>query len=231
MWRLRDCLTKEKTKMKKLLSILTVCGFVLAASAQNHVSQSFLNATSVSVSNLFQVTNLLAFNAHGGTNRFATYFTNLNGVYSAATNYNNGPALAGLNLLKDANLWTDRNGNYWPNGFNTFHQLSTNVVVNPINLLLRVHGGAGANSTVTFLFAPVWDETGPDATDTYATTADHWSVAVTAAGTTPVILATNVPVWRWPGAKGLRLERIVNADTDADSLVWVTRCKLNGFRP
>lgn len=218
-----------KGKMKHLLTLLSVCGFVSMASAQNHLVQSFLaDVRSIQASNLNQVTNLLA-TGSSTTNRTILVWTNGNGTRIT------GATSPGYNTLKDVALWSDRNGNYFPNMFNTFGPGSTNQVSSPMTVFIGLYGqNAAANSAVTFLFTPIWDASetsGFSGTDTYLATADQWSVAVTAAGTTPVTLATNVPLWRWPGAKYLRLERISNGDSDADSQVWINRVVLSGFRP
>ena len=209
--------------MKKFIySLLAVLGLVSAASAQNHVSQNFLNVLSLNVSNNLSISNLTSF--AGMTNILGVTWTNLLGTRQTVT-----AAGDTTKLLNDVSLWSDRNGNpyvalgaYQSNG-NT----STNAnPVGPANLFLRLHGGSGANSAVTFVFQPLWDgSTAP------AATTDDWSVALTATTTTPVTLATNVPFYRWPGAKGLRLKSIVNSDTDASSQVTVTAIQLNGFRP
>lgn len=104
--------------------------------------------------------------------------------------------------------------------------LTNSTIYSPLTVFLRLHGGSGANSAVTFVFQPLWDGvTAP------INTTDDWSVALTATTSTVVDLATNVPLWRWPGAAGLRLKSIVNGDTDATSQITVTKCSINGFRP
>lgn len=215
--------------MKKLLSLFAVLGMVIGAQAQNHISQSLLTVASLQVTNLMQATNLLA-TGSSTTNKPGTLFTNLAGTLINPTN-GGSVSYAGYNLFKDATLWADRNGNFSPNAFNTAGNGSTNQLTGFSTVFIRLFGkNAAANSAVTFYFTPIWDGTGAN-TDTYLNTADAWSVAVTASGTTPVLLATNVPTWRWPGASGLRLQRISNGDTDASSEVWVDRVSLNGFKP
>jgi hypothetical protein len=93
-------------------------------------------------------------------------------------------------------------------------------------------GGSGANAAVTFTFVPIYDgKDGSEAETPLVGTGFNWSFAVTANTTASVTVATNAPMWKWPGARKLRLLSIVNADTDASSEVWIDRCSFNGFVP
>jgi hypothetical protein len=106
-----------------------------------------------------------------------------------------------------------------------FQTFGTNLV-SGYTVFIKGVGGANANSAVTLVFSPLWDGETP----ALATT-DDWSVAITANGTTPVTLATNAPIWKWPGAAKLRLKYSSNADTDASSQFWLQKVSLNGFVP
>lgn len=221
--------------MKKFIySLLAVLGLASVASAQNHVSQSFLNVQSLNVSNLLAITNLTftpAWTTSPATNRVGLQWTNLSSTRVIVTASSTTDSASTFNTLKDVSLWSDRNGQgYVPFGaYQSNGNTATNAnPVGPATLFIRLFGqAAAANSAVTFTFCPVWDDVG---TSPNATT-DDWAVALTASGTSFVTLATNVPMYRWPGAKGLKLKTIVNGDTDADSRVTVDRLSINGYRP
>ena len=200
--------------MKHLLALLGLI-LPLAVTAQNFLSQDFLNVRSVQVTNGIGATNL---------NSFGVAATNFNGiVYTnlAGTRLETGTTNNTFNLFKDAQLWADRNGRPFM-GIETNNMVSTS----PGSVFLKLVGGSGANAAVTFVFRPV-----VDGQNESTAAADTWSVALTATTTTPVTLRTNVPFYLWPGCKGLRLRSIVNGDTDASSGVFVQECSLNGFLP
>lgn len=213
---------KNSFKLFTATVILSLAGFT--ASAQNFRSISMLqSALSITVSNNFQYTNLqsqpVVANA-STTNIVGLIYTNLLG----------NQVIVGVGdttqLTTDAPFWCDRNGNPilvmsgYTNG--TWLGAESGLTMN-IHLLT---GGSGANSAVNFTFAPVFDGVHE------ATAAgDRWTVGVTANTTSQVNLSTNVPMWKWPGCKFLRLETIVNTDTDASSQVVVDGISLNGFVP
>lgn len=219
--------------MKKFLIVV---GLVLglSAGAQNFITQSFINAQSLAVSNTICVTNLVSLNGTG-TNVNGTQWTNFAGTRVVAgptyvTNSITGAITTNAskaNLLREIELRPDRNGNY---DALTWVPVYTNVLDNWIpskyNLNIRLTGQSGANSAVTFVFTPICDGTNES-----SAAADLWKVAVTATTTTPVVLNTNVPAYLWRGCKGIRLREIYNADTDASSRVDVLSCTLNSWTP
>lgn len=207
--------------MKKNILVSLLALLPLFAFGQNHRSASF-----IAPYRAIQV----PYNA-GYTNDVPTglLVTNVFGVQ--ATN-------SALDALKSIDMWTDKNGSFhgpvWANTSATDQGTNSYVVAaaqtwSPANstLFIKLVGtNAGANSAVTFVFAPK-----PDGVNASTTAADLFSVAVTAAGTTPVTLMTNLPSYRWVGVKSVELLRIQNADTDNTANVWVTSCSLNGFVP
>lgn len=208
--------------MKKLFIVGAIGLSTLGAMGQSHLSQSFLNVQSLNTTNAYAVTNL----ATGLQTYLAVgvLWTNSAGTVNRATN-----GVRTDVLFKDVSLWSDRDGLPFTQNVKTLTGLTdTNApaYVPPARLFIQLHGGSGANAAVTFVFNPVWDgDTQP------AATTDDWSVALTATTTTPVTLATNIPMWMWPGAKSLRVKTITNGDTDASSQVTVTKLSVNGFRP
>ena len=209
--------------MKKLL-LSAVC--ILGAAtglAQDFKSQSFLAVQTIAVTNLLGATNLLSPSNTYATNNAGTVWTNLAGTRVIVS----GSTGAAVNLLKTLDLPPDRNGNYSPL---TWVPVYTNVLDNWIpskfNLSIRIKGQSGANSAVTFVFAPVCDGSLEN-----TATADLFKVAVTANTTSLVTLSTNLPSHIWMGCKSVRLREIVNADTDASSRVDVLSVTLNSWQP
>lgn len=212
--------------MKKLLIAIGL-SVALGASAQQHLSQSFLKVQAVYVTNTFAITNL-TFPGNGWpTNQVGTTYTNNNQLI-VATNGNY------VNLLGKVALPTDRNA--LPVG--VYGYFNTNAIAVPdntpvsANISLSLTGGSGANSAVTFTFAPLpeSDTSGVELQNS-APTGEEWSFSVVANTTSLLNFRTNVPTWRWPGCRGLSCKRIVNADTDASSQVIITSLKLNSFNP
>ncbi len=223
--------------MKKLIALLGVVGLGLTLHAQNFESQSFLTVRSIAVTNTLCVTNLNSPINTYGTNNVGTIWTNLAGtrVVSgtvSATNPITGAITyqgSGANLLRSIDLPPNRLGSYPPLQFATISgTIDTLVswVPSPFNLNIRLVGQSGANSAVTFVFAPVCDGTNES-----GATADLFKVAVTANTTTAVTLNTNLPAYLWMGCKSLRLREVINADTDASSRVDVLGVTLNSWIP
>ena len=206
--------------MKNLLFCLLFVLSSFVASAQNYLGQSFLNVQSLLVSNTLTVSNMNSF--AGQSNVFGVRWTNF-GTGTSVTGAGNT-----TKLLRDVELWGERNGNWWSAPYSGDGATLTNAVISPANVFVRLlTGGSGANAAVTFTFQPVWDD---DETPLVGTTY-NWSFAVTASTTASVTVATNAPMHRWPGAKKLRLLSIVNGDTDATSQVWIDKVSFNGHRP
>lgn len=211
--------------MKKNISIIVLCMLAFGVSAQSFESQSFLNVTSLQVTNGIAVTNIYSFGSTG-SNTVGIVYTNRAGTASVITSTN----AKSVKLLNDVSLWADRVG-----GIPGFTQPTINAspytnYQGNANIYIRLVGGSGANSAVTFSFAPI--ASGLGNSDLGYESTSLFNVAVTATTTTEVRSLTPVP-WAtlWPGCKGVRLVRIVNADTDASSGVHVLECSLNGFLP
>lgn len=183
-----------------------------------HYSFSFLPSgiTAVYVTNTLALTNL---NTAGtaGTNVAGLVYTN-SGTQVVVGSGDYQP------LLNDVNLWIPRDGRNWTpaqtNGLIDFH-----VVDVPATLSMTYSSGSGANAAVTFVCVPMID-------DTREVNANPWTFSFTAvASQTGTTVSTNAyKLWEWPGAKKIRIRRIVNADTDASSQVVITALQLNGYK-
>jgi hypothetical protein len=217
--------------MKKLLLAIGASILVAAsASGQNWKSENFLNGqiATLVVTNTGGITNLssILFNqtAAYATNTPQTMFTNVLGTLVAVTN---NLTWSNQNILVDVPLYVARDGQPLFVGVGT---TNNQVLASPLNVMIDIlTAGSGANSAVNFVFVPLFDVYGTLFESTSA--GDAWTVGVTAATTTRTCVITNVPTWKWPGVKALRLKSITNTDTDITSQVWLDAVSLGGFIP
>lgn len=210
-----------KKKLFALMIVVTlVLNFCLAASAQNHISQSFLASgiTSVTVSNTVSPTNFSYAALTYKTNCLNLSFTN-QGTLTISTN----AAKSQISLFDDVTLWPEAGGRPW-----STNVALANVFESPVTLTVRTAAESGANGTVvTLVFAPVYNDTVGETT----TTTTWFTATLTIVASTTQVHAVAVPTYRWPGAKKLRLLYSLNSDTDASSAVRITHASLDGFRP
>jgi hypothetical protein len=210
--------------MKKLLS-LTLLFVGLSAFGQDFKTYSFLNVRSIVPSNGLSFTNIDLLNGVT-TNVYSVHYTNLAGSQVVP----NGTTNNSENVFKPVPLWADREGRWYGPTFAV--SSGTNDTVQSFspsycNINVRLVGGSGANSAVQFVFAPIWDDSGTIGTES----GDNFTFTVTATTTTIINMATNVPVYKWIGAKGLAVRSVTNPDGDASSQVVITELNLNGFQP
>ncbi len=217
--------------MKYLLGlVLAMVSF--GVSAQSHLAQSFLNVKSLHVSNTLAISNITMF--VGMTNILGVRYTNYAGTgisVAAAGNV--------TKLLKDVMLWSDREGRVPIQQFQAVPGTQTNYLyVSPFTVSGRIFGASGANSAVTFVLTPFWNDhtiygegTTNEVRKTFNATTHDFTFAVTAVASSDVTFATNIVMPNWAGAKGVRVRSIVNGDTDASSGVYVHELDLTGFRP
>lgn len=199
--------------------------FALPVAAQDlwakHNSRKFLAVPAVYATNVLQITN---FSTAGsvGTNKSGTIYTNGSGtrvVVSAAG------AGATKNLLQDVPLWTTKEGlPAWSDGTTNGESILYNRSYGTVSVTMAAD--SGANAAVSFVVTPLWN-----GVNEASEAADLWTFAFTPTASTTHTFSTNAPLHKWPGAKALRLKRIVNADTDATSTVIITDVSLNGFGP
>lgn len=214
--------------MKKIFSTLTVLVALLAVtvSAAEFKTYSFLNSevSSVLVSNkFFGVTNIL--DNVQGTNAAPLRYTNVN----------SGLIVVGTTLTNDT--FNILRGNGSAEGVplplvadpylslvvvNSTNASSTNAYTFtlPWKLNIKLTGVAsGSSSSVLhFRFAPV-----PDGLN--RSTTDVWDCLVVADGTSTRVWTTNFPP-AFAGCSKVRLIDVYNADTTANSAVWVQSVKL-----
>lgn len=208
--------------IKTLMAIGLLSLLLFPAEAQVFKSQSFLAVQAVYATNTLNITNLWT-TGSVGTNAAGTIYTNQNARVVASTGLSTT-----RNLLQDVDLWALRDGSL------PVMQTSTNGSIpynqSYANISVAFVGGSGANSAVTFTVLPIFNGDGRTARES-TLAADAFTFGYTATTTTPLQISTNVPLYKWPGVKGLRVARIVNADTDASSQVIITDLSLNGYVP
>lgn len=204
--------------MKKIISLVIGLALTLSVSAQNHTMQSFLagGVNSVVLTNLLNITNL-SYASSVGTNAFGTLYTN-NGVrVTTGTN---------VNLFRDVTLWADREGR-------PYSQVATNtteasIFNTPVSLCIKTIAGAVADTAVTFVFSPVYNDNVGECT----VSTEWFTASVTPTASATQVWRVAVPVYKWPGAKKLRLMYTTNGDTTTgNGSVTVTHLSLNGFIP
>ncbi len=240
--------------MKKILFSLLVVGSVFVASAQNYSFQSFLNVRALGTgTNLVGVTNLSGLVTNAGMiNNTNTYWTNLAGAIlrgAAITNF--GPTnLVGptFPIFKDVRLWFDREGRlpFASGPFNSSAPANTNqYAVGLISLHVALSSPLGSNGPIGINIAPIWDGTPSSVSasgtnfighpNTPTSTADDFSFVIPG-GVGYTTITTNLPVWRWPGAYGLRVRTITNqfimgGENAITNAPYIYRLGISGFVP
>jgi len=240
--------------MKKLILTLTVSLASFVAMAQSHLSQDFLN-----VKALQPGTNSVGY---AGLTNLANQVTGYGQIYSStnlAYTNNSGtyihPGLAAViaaagttnqyttpTLFKDVNLYVDRNGNpifvYIPTDASTPPTTNSSKIYSPNTLFIEIVPAAWTtNGAYGFQFRPIWD----GVTANGATNEDFWAIlpsSLGAATTGKFQITTNMPTYRWPGAKKVRLINITNnvttitaGATTVTNSAFITKIQLNGFIP
>ena len=213
--------------MKKLLIGLVALVVVVSAQAQvPHRSFSFINTDfkSIGVTNLVAITNLFTANART-TNMLNTVVTNSSGTRRVLTN-------STVNLLQDVPLWALRDGSMPM--FNLTNTAAASSPLRPtyVTLSATTTAGAGAVGVLSLLITPVYGNNRITGRGNEVTASgEEWAVSFLPTASTLTTLTTNVPIYRWPGASALRLRRMVNTATAADSEVHVIDLSINGFVP
>lgn len=185
----------------------------------------FLNCISVTTgtNSLYGVTNL---NSYSGiyTNQSGQWMTNNAGTGVAIGIGTNDT----FNLLRDAPLWSLRNGEpavYWPtnNGQTEFLNRSIGFA----RLLVRgVSTNAAGTGTVHLRFVPLYD-----GTNETTLAGDVFDLPIVMNGVTPISLSTNAPMYLWVGAKALRLREIYNTSASNQGQSWLFDVSLEGYIP
>ena len=208
--------------MKKLLlavGLAIVTSLVANAQDSRHYSFSFLPSgiDAITVTNTLNITNLLT-EGSMGTNLAGTTFTNLGTRVVVA-----GTVGASVQLLGDVNLWIPKDGRMW--NVYTNDLLGPLYTDNPMWISMTYDSGSGANSAMTLVFTPMADDNREVNGNPFT-----WSITAVASQT-QLTVATNLQqAWQWPGAKKLRVRRVVNADADASSQVIITDLNLEGYK-
>lgn len=213
--------------MKKILLIgAAILGLAFSTSAQvAHKSVKFIpsDLASITISNTFMLTNLsTAWNGAGVTNMTGITITNQYGVRTIVVGAATGNT---RNLLQDVPLWSLRDGNpaIYQSGYS--NSIIGTTPLSLIDLAVKWTTGSGTDQAVTFTFTPMYGAN--EAT----ISGEEWAVAFTPTVSSTQVQRTNVPVWKWPGASGLRLRRVTFADTTAAATLTLQDISLNGYVP
>lgn len=226
---LLDCLTWKQNKTMKRLLLIAAMLVSLAATAQNYQNPSFLTVPAVYVTNTLAITNLVL--NTGSTNQANTVYSNY--VGTTLTRIIAGTNQTNVQLLRDVPLWADREGRWYPLG-TTNNTIGVDGTSSPMMVSVTGVGGSGANTAMTLTFAPVYNtRVRSDGLigDHSTVAAEQWAPTFTPTTTTAFTQGIAVPAYKWPGARALRLLRIVGGDTDASSQVIISDISLTGYRP
>lgn len=232
--------------MKKILTLMVaVFALVIGGVAQNHEGLSLLNVRA-----LHTGTNTLGFTGVGGgpitniailaTNAGSTWHTNIVFTNNAGQVVRSGgPGTNSISTFKIFNnvpLYADRDGKPIFSYIATDEKnaYSTNSrIFTPITLKIRLSNPLESNGVVGINFTPLWD-----GTNASLNTSDDWNVNFAYSLGVALDLVTNVPSWKWPGAKAFTVRNITNnfgPATPSATLVTnspaITEMRVYGFRP
>jgi hypothetical protein len=218
--------------MKRLITsigftvLLAVNGMAQSA-ATRFEFRSFLNVTSFATgtNSTFGFTNLLSPFAAGysQTNQDGTMFTNLQGNIVVSGSSNNA-----LNIFKDVDLWSLRNGD-WPVMWNTNNQ-QAEYLNKPVGLARLVVRGVSTNAAgtgpVVLRFIPLWDGTNES-----TLAGDVLSISFVPNGVTAFCLTTNFPMQNFVGARRVRLREEYNTSASNQGQSWITELGIAAWIP
>lgn len=237
--------------MKKLiLSFALILTMVLGAAAQNHQTKSVLRVAALNTgTNGWGVTNLSCLFTNNGMvyNPTNVSYTNAAGTFVGSdTTYlgyiNTTNSFTTASLFNDIPLNPDAMGR--PVQY-AFWEMNLGNVTNITffgnqDLFIDYVNPRGSNAPIGVVFRPIYDDEGPGGIGSvpYANgyTGDDWGVRIAGLTTTRGNIRTNIPTWRWPGAKYLRVVAVTNeyilagpaAQTNS---TFITRMSVSGFRP
>lgn len=197
--------------MKKLLLSFVSSLVVLSASAQNFSARTFLNASSIYISNSVTFVTNLSSSVSIGTNISGVIATNLSGNAIQTNNVWN------VNLLKTIDRFVDRNAGYITSAGATNACIFVNIT----------SAGANATNGYTLEFVAVPDGTLEDTTTTAFTCVVAANTAVAGGWRYPI------PGHLMAGVKSLRLRKVYStvAPTATASNFTVDEVELCGFVP
>lgn len=213
--------------MKKLLvGLVAACLLVTAQAQVPFRTFSFIppDVMSVGVSNLVAITNLFTADART-TNMLNTVITNAYGVRQVLTN-------STRNLLVDAPLWALRDGSMPMAQQTNVMALGSALRPTYVTLSATMTAGAGTVGVLSLLITPMYGANRITGRANEVTASgEEWAVSFLPTASSVVTLTTNVPIYRWPGASALRVRRMVNTATVANTEIHVIDLSLNGYVP
>lgn len=213
----------KKYMVGVLVSVALLVGLTSSQAQVPNRSYPFLadNVLSLTVTNTIPITNL--FSTLSTTNLLNTSYTNTSGTLRVLTN-------STQNLFQDVPLWSLRGGEgAWSTGTTNGSVLYT---VSYGTLAVTMQSQSGADAAITFRMRPLYGNSKFSGRPNEATsTADEWIFSLTPTASSVQTFTTNAPLYKWPGATGLRLHSVTNTDVSASGAVFLRDVSLNGFVP
>jgi len=201
--------------MKKTLLSLLLALASVGVWGQTHTVQDVLNVRALNTgTNGWGITNLSALVTNIGMiyNPTNTTYTNSSGTFvGTSTTYlgylgvTNSSTTFGL--FKDINLVPDRNG---ANLITPLVEYGVGLPTNQtylgnITLFIEYVNPLGSNAAFGMTFRACWDGVTPS-----SSAADEWGFRIPYALTGKGTLSTNIPTWKWPGARSIRPYAVTN---------------------
>lgn len=230
--------------MNSILRFITALLLLLVAAGgawgQNHTPQDVLRVKALNVgTNGWGITNLAVLVTNIGMiyNPSNVTYTNISGSFvGSSSTYlddvgaTNASTTAGL--FNDITLHPDRNGQpiITPILAPGPVALSNLTYMSGMTLFVEYVNPRGSNAAWGMTFRPVYNDAPP------AGTTEDWGFNIAATTTGKGTLSTNIPVWKWPGAKALRAVAVTNlsilAGPDGQTnSTFVTKVQAVSFRP
>lgn len=222
----------------------------LVSAVSGYLSNGTNNWGGITVSNaasapLGGLTNILSWNNSAtaplvqGTNGPRLTWTNASGIWVIPTNGVPG-TVTGISfvqgpdttqLLQDVQLWTDRNGQL---GIipvtNNWDGTVSSAPVTPMTLSCRISGDTGAATALNLTFVGLPDGTNEPTTSVSGPNMTFvWGITPISG---PLVVTTNLPLWKFAGCKAIRLRTATLTTTTAANIgVTIQSLRLNGFIP
>lgn len=233
--------------MKAFLRITSALLLLLVAAGgawgQTHTIQDLLTVRALNLgTNGWGVTNLTALVTNIGMiyNPTNTTYTNESGTYvGTASTYlddvgtTNGTTTS-KRLFNDISLNPDRNGqpiSTLITEASAAGLLTNHTYLGNSTLFVEWVNPLASNGAFGMTFRALYDGSTPS-----AAAADAWGFVIAGAITTKGTFSTNIPSWKWPGARALRLVNVTNLGTLGGpefqtNSTFITKARVVSFVP
>lgn len=228
--------------VKKLVLTLILALASVAAWGQTHNPQDLLNNIRAlnTGTNGWGITNLLSLVTNIGSiyNPTNVTYTNGSGTFiGSSTTYlgyvGTTNASTTVKLFNDINLHPDRNGQPIVTPILEYNiGLPTNLTyLGNATLQIEYVNPFGSNAPFGMTFRALYDGSTPS-----SSAADEWGFRVAGLATGKGTVSTNIPTWKWPGARALRLVAITNqyilaGPSAQTNSTFITKARVVSFQP